>query len=216
MALMMLITAIGIWRLHTVAEATREMMEAPLATERMISDWSRYITSGVQRATAIAKSADLSLGAFFRESSVAASKTTTELQKHIEALLQTEEEKTLFNEIGEKRKVFLSSRDAIVKFKTEGNVEETKRIFEQTFAPASNNYLELTQKLLGLQRKKIDAIAMNINSVNDDSRNLLIALGAMALIFGAVCAWLLTIGITRPLRRAVQVARTVASGDLTR
>ena len=43
---------------------------------------------------------------------------------------------------------------------------------------------------------------------------LLLALGVAATAFGIIFAWLLTIGITRPLAEAVKVAQTVASGNL--
>jgi methyl-accepting chemotaxis protein len=36
-----------------------------------------------------------------------------------------------------------------------------------------------------------------------------------AIALGALCSWLLTAGITRPIRAAVVLAETVASGDLT-
>ncbi|MGZ8358194.1 MAG: methyl-accepting chemotaxis protein, partial [Telluria sp.] len=42
----------------------------------------------------------------------------------------------------------------------------------------------------------------------------LLALGAAALVLGSIMAWLLSRSITRPLARAVVVARTVAQGDL--
>ena len=37
-----------------------------------------------------------------------------------------------------------------------------------------------------------------------------------SVAFGVFCSWLLTTGITRPIREAVDIAETVASGDLTR
>ncbi|HEV7817316.1 MAG TPA: methyl-accepting chemotaxis protein, partial [Janthinobacterium sp.] len=213
--LMTLMTAIGIWRLQTVADSTKQMMLAPLATERMISDWSKNIVMGVQRATAIAKSSDLSLGAYFKDSTALASKASADLQKQIEPLMQMSEEKALFEEIGKTRNIWLAARAATIKAKTEGNVDEANHIFEQTFVPASNAFLDLTQKLLNFQRKKIDGIAADIAAISRASRNLLVTLGVLVLIFSAACAWWLTVGITRPLNRAVRIARTVASGDLT-
>ena len=44
---------------------------------------------------------------------------------------------------------------------------------------------------------------------------LVTSLIAMFVIFGAVCAWYLTRGITRPMNDAVVLARSVADGDLT-
>jgi methyl-accepting chemotaxis protein len=81
LAFAMLITGISVWRLQGVASATSEMMQVPLAKERMISDWSGKIDSGIRRTTAIARSSDPSLGAYFAEESKVSSAGSSELQK---------------------------------------------------------------------------------------------------------------------------------------
>jgi methyl-accepting chemotaxis protein len=216
LALMALMTSIGIWRLQAVAQATHDMTQQPLAKERLISDWYRNLHGGVRRTMAIAKSSDPSLGPFFAEDAKASIQGVATLQKQIEALISDDPaEQALFQEISEKRKVYASSRDQIVKLKAEGQLDEANRILEQTFVPASMVYLELVQKLLDMQRKTIDAQALDIGAVFEKSRDLLIGLGIFVLLLGAACAWWLTIGITRPLHRAVQITRTVAAGDLS-
>jgi methyl-accepting chemotaxis protein len=217
-ALMLLtsfMTGLGLWRLHTVAQATRSMTQQALVKERLISDWYRKTDTGVRRTAAIAKSSDPSLVAFFAEDAKASIKSVADLQKQIEPLLVTQPEKALFGEISEKRKLYASSRDAIGKLKAGGQLEEANRVLEQSFMPASKVYLELVERLLVMQRTSIDATADDIESVYETSRNLLIALGVFVLVAGAFWAWRLTLGITRPLNKAVQVARTVAGGDLT-
>jgi methyl-accepting chemotaxis protein len=213
--LTMLMTGIGIWRLQTVAQATHDLTQEPLAKERFISDWYRNVFTGVRRTSAIAKSSDPSLGPFFAEETAASTRGAAELQKKIEPLLSTAEEKTLWVEIQEKRRLYLSTRDATTKAKGEGNLAEADRLLQQTFLPAAKNYQEVIQKLLDMQRKNIDATSRDIDAISESSRNLLIALGALVLVFGTACAWLLTVGITGPLRKSVEIARTVASGDLT-
>ncbi|RJF96566.1 HAMP domain-containing protein [Noviherbaspirillum cavernae] len=215
LVLLALMTAIGIWRLHAVAEATRDMMENPVAKERIISDWYRNIHTGVRRTTAIVKSSDEELGAFFADEAAASGKASGELQKALEARLETPEEKTLFAKIAEKRKIYLSSSDTIFKMKADGGFDSANQIFERTFVPASKAYVELIQELLDMQRARIDATANEIDGIYKTSRNLLVALGVFALAFGTICAGLLAVGITRPLKRAVGITRTVASGDLT-
>jgi methyl-accepting chemotaxis protein len=215
LALMVFMTTIGIWRLEAVAQATHDMTQQPLAKERLISDWFRSIHSSVRRTAAIAKSADPSLVPFFADETKESIKVVADLQKAIEPLLTSPEEKALWAQLMDKRKVYVSSRDAITKAKADGQIEEANRILEQTFVPAAKVYLDLIQKLLDEQRASIDATARDINAVYEASRHLLVALGVVVLIFGAACAWWLSIGITRPLRKAVQVARTVTSGDLT-
>jgi methyl-accepting chemotaxis protein len=215
LALMALLTCIGLWRLQAVAQATHDMTQLPLTKERYISDWYRYIDSGVRRTTAISKSTDPTLGAFFAEDSKISTRAAAELQQKIEPLLETDEEKALWQELQKYRKIFISSRDASWKAKDAGQLDEANRILEQTYIPASKTYLGLVQKLLEMQRKSIDATARGIDTTYEESRNLLIALGAFVLALGALCAWWLTIGITRPLNKAVDLARTVTSGDLS-
>jgi methyl-accepting chemotaxis protein len=215
LALAVAITGIAIWRLQEVADATRAMMEVPLAKERMISDWSNNINSAVRRTTVIARSADPGLAAYFADEAKASSAASAELQKKVEALIVADDEKALFVRVGEQRKVYLSSRDQMTKLKSAGQLEEADAVFKDVFVPGSASYQALIGDLLKMQRQKIDAIAVQIEGVADASRKLLITLAVLVLAFGVASAWLLTTGITRPLREAVQAARRVASGDLT-
>ena len=83
------------------------------------------------------------------------------------------------------------------------------------YLPATDQYVALIQRLLDMQRSRIDATAQGINVTYGQSRLWLIVLGVLGLGAGALCAWWLTRGITRPLAQAVQVARAVAANDLT-
>ncbi|GGY10222.1 HAMP domain-containing protein [Massilia dura] len=214
-ALALVIAAIALWRLDDVAQATRNMMASPLAKERMISDWYTNIDSAVRRTTAIAKSADPSLAAYFADESKGSSSRSSELQKKIEALLVTDEEKALFAKIMDQRKVYLSSRDQVAKLKAAGQLEEGARIFESVFVPGAARYQELVKDLLALERARIDETGAEIDAINERSRALVGTLALLALVFGSASAWWLTVGITRPLRLAVATARRVAEGDLT-
>lgn len=85
LSLSLVIAVIGIWRLQSVAAETNAMMATPLAKERMISDWYLNTYAGIRRATAIAKSADTSLGPFFKPETETATRNSGELQKKIGA-----------------------------------------------------------------------------------------------------------------------------------
>ena len=211
----MLITGISVWRLHDVASATRVMMEQPLAKERYISDWYGRIDSAVRRTIAIARSSDTSLSGYFAEESKVSSASSAELQKKVEALIDKPEEKAMFAGLLEQRKVYIGSRDQVYKLKGESQVEAANEVFEKTFVPAAAKYQKMVSDLLAHQRATIDATAREIDAVASTSRNLLLVLAALMLAFGVLCAWLLTSGITGPLRAAVVAARRVASGDLT-
>jgi methyl-accepting chemotaxis protein len=209
------IVGLSMWRLHDIAAATRAMMEKPLAKERLVSDWYRTIHTSVRRTTAIAKSSDPSLAAFFAEDAAAASKLSTTQQKAIEALLSSDEEKAVFDKLSAVRKDYIKYRDAISKAKSEGQVEEAAKILAGPYDTAAKGYLSLLEQLLQVQRDGIDHITRDIQDIYEQSRNMVIAFGVLLLMLAGFFAWRLALSITRPLERAVGVAETVAAGDLT-
>ena len=218
LGLSMAITAIGMWRLHTLADATRLMMDKPIAKERYISDWYRSTHTGIRRATAVAKSSDPSLGAFFKPETDEATRNAGEIQKKVQALLVTEEEKRLFEEIvGTLRKRYLSTRDVIYKEKAKDSpdLELIKNTLEKEYLPAAKVYQEALEALLNLQRKRLDELAQSNERIANESVAMLGVLELLVLAFGIACAWFLTVGITRPLNAAVKMSRQVAQGDLS-
>jgi methyl-accepting chemotaxis protein len=215
LALMTLVTIFGLTHMHTVAEATREMMQQPLAKERMISDWYRLIHTSVRRTSAIAKSSDTSLGPFFAEETKSSVAEIEELQKKIVPLLETAEEKKLFEAMQATRKTYLAERDSVIALKKEGKVDEAEGVLNQRFIPVARAYQESLRGLLDMQRKTIDANAVAIESSYQASRRFMIIFGLGVLVLGAACAWRLTRGITVPLGQAVDIAVAVANNDLT-
>jgi methyl-accepting chemotaxis protein len=215
LSISILITALGVWKLDAMADATREMMQNPTTKERLISDLARNIAVAAVRTTAIAKSADPSLAPFFSKEAAEMAKTSAELLKKIEPLLSSPEEKELFLKLMENRKAYTASRDAVGKLKAEGQAEQASSLLEKTFVPAAANYQMLAGEFLDMQRKGLDATANGIDEAAKANRKLLITLAILVLAFGIACAWWLTRGITKPLQSAVALARRVADGDLT-
>jgi methyl-accepting chemotaxis protein len=216
LAMTVLIALAGIWRLTEVAESTRTMMAAPLTKERLITDWYSLNFASIRRTAAIVKSTDPALGPYFKEDSAASVKKAAELLKGIEPLISGEAEKALFAKILDQRKLYSASRDGAVKAKAAGNEEEAAKLLEQGFTPAAKLYQELLQELVVMQRTSIDATAKAIDANATRSTMIITALTAGAVLLGAILSWLLTTGITRPIRAAVDLAETVAGGDLTR
>jgi len=212
--LTILMTVLGISRMQTVADATSDMMQQPLAKERMISDWYRLIHTSVRRTSAISKSSDPSLGVYFADDTANSSKEVSALQKQVEALMANEDEKKLFVEVGEARKRYVAARDSIVALKKEDKFEEAEQVLQGAFKAGAADYLGGLSKLVEFQRTAIDAEAKQIEAAAERNRNFQIGMGALVVLAGALCAWRLTRGITVPLQRAVDVAVAVAGNDL--
>jgi methyl-accepting chemotaxis protein len=216
LAMTVLVAVVGVWRLNDVAAATRAMMAEPLTKERLITDWYSLNFASIRRTAAIVKSADPALGPYFKEDSAASVKKAAELLKQIEPLVSAGQEKELFDKILKQRKAYSASRDGAVKAKSEGNAEEAARILDQEFTPSSKLYQELLHELVIMQRTSIDATAKAIDASASHSTGLIATITGLAVLLGVALSWLLTTGITRPIREAVDLAETVASGDLTR
>jgi len=212
--LTILMTIVGISHMHTIAAETRDMMQQPLAKERLVSDWYRLIHTSVRRTSAIAKSSDSSLGAYFAEDVASSGKEINTLQKQIEELVDSDDEKKIFAELGDARKRYIAARDKIIALKKEDKLEEAGQVLQGAFKSGAADYVGGLGKLLDLQRKSIDQKAQQIEKVYDRSRGFQIGLGVLVILLGASCAWYLTRGITIPLQRAVDVASAVAANDL--
>ncbi|MFA9216193.1 MAG: methyl-accepting chemotaxis protein [Sphingomonadaceae bacterium] len=213
LAILILNTALGIYRLQGVAEATRSMMQVPLAKERLIGDWYRIVFAGIRRTTAVAKSADPALATFFADEAKKSTATAQGLIKQIEALA-TPEDQALLAQLVATRQRYVAARDGVMKAKAAGDAAESTRLLEQAYLPAAVVYEQMLQKMLDHQRSAIDAAASAIDRVASDSRTLLVALALLVTVFGVAFAWWLTSGITRPIHAAVALASCVAAGDL--
>ncbi|MEN3278795.1 MAG: methyl-accepting chemotaxis protein, partial [Massilia sp.] len=216
LATTVLIAAVGISRVNSGADSTAQVLAEPLAKERMITEWYMQIFAAVRRTAAIAKSSDDSLGAYFKEDAAQTGKRSSELMKQIEALITPGEEKALFDRITEQRKAYSSARDDAVKAKADGDADLAARILDERFTPAARAYQESVQQLVAMQHASIAATARAIDEQAGDSDILIGALALFSVVLGALFSWLLTRGIVRPIREAVALAETVASGDLTR
>jgi len=215
LALTVVIAGTGIWRLQQIAHDTQVVMNQSLAKERLINEWYTRIFGAVRRTAAIVKSSDASLGAFFKEDAALTTRESDELLKKIEPLIVPGEEKKLYDNIIVQRGAYFKQRDAAVKAKASGDVEEAAKVLDQQFLPTSKAYQQAIHELVAMQQKSIGAAAASIEANSNDSTRLISILALGAVLLGAVFCWRLTSGIVRPIRAAVGVAETVASGDLS-
>jgi methyl-accepting chemotaxis protein len=215
LALTVAIVVISLWRLDTATSQTKTMMEVPLAKERMISDWYMLVYAGVRRTSAVAKSSDSSLAAFFAEETAESTKAAVELQKKIEPMLTGDHERALYAAIMLERQGFSAARDSIFALKKGGNPEEIDKLLTDKFMPSSKAYLLKLQDLLAEERKTIDELARGVAEAGRTSFTLIVLLGVLCAAVGVFAAWAITRSITRPIEEALAVAERVANGDLS-
>ncbi|MFZ6769370.1 methyl-accepting chemotaxis protein [Undibacterium sp. Di26W] len=207
-------SCIGLWRLNEVASNTRAMMQEPLKEERMTAEWYRITVAGLKRTLAIVKSSDDSLTDFFASDAKSSTARNNEIQKYMEEHISSPEEKKLLDNIISVRKQYIAVRDAIYKAKKDGQADEVAKLFEK-FQPLSDAYQKSELDYLDFQQQKVDSLSHDVDKIAENSRILISIMIVTFVLFGSLCAWYLTRGITRPMNSAVTLARSVADGDLT-
>jgi len=121
----------------------------------------------------------------------------------------------LYLEAREMNGRFVKMQDELLRLVNAGAEAEARAYLNSTLRPMLVGY----KKSLIAQNKLQKDVALQAGAAAAttyrDALTLLLALGAAALALAAAVAYLITVSITRPVAQALQVADTVASGDLT-
>ena len=215
LALSIAVIGLSIAQLNQLADDTQAMMQKPILTERLVSDWARNLSAGITRTVAVARSSDPDLADFFDAAAKDSSRRSTLLQKQVQELMLSEQEKKLFDEIGVQRGHYLKGRDTIFALKREGRTDEANALLQQQFLPQSEAYADRLDALLAHQREQVNQLAQAIEHSRSSSSVLLVVLGVLSVGLSVLISWLLSSSITRPLAQASKIAERVAAGDLT-
>lgn len=193
--LSMLVVVRDTWKNIQNEKNANAALSIPLATERLVSDWSSNITSTIMRTMIRAHSTDAKLIAFF--SANASAKRNDELIKLVEEKLDTNQEKILFAKIVEIRNAYHAVRDSVLHLKSNGKTQEAVTVLEHQYLPLSQRYHEAVYDLLQLQRAQVNAESFEIAHAKAFGPQELIAMTVLAFLAGAVFCWWLKGVITR-------------------
>jgi len=133
----------------------------------------------------------------------------------LDILTYTPEGKALLVKIKESRAAYVSSFSKVAKLLAQEKRDEAASMMSGETLPALDVVEQHITAMVNLQKKLVDADGTETRQNIESARNLLIGLGLAAVLIGIGLAYVITRSITRPLREAVRVAQTVASGDLT-
>ena len=92
---------------------------------------------------------------------------------------------------------------------------DANRMLSEETLPAQKSWIEAVRQLSDYEEQQAADIAAAVRKNYDGMQMVLVSATALAVLFGIVAAWLLTLSITRPIAQAVSVAETLASGDLS-
>jgi methyl-accepting chemotaxis protein len=205
----------SIVRGNALTKKLDDMTAAQASKVVKITRWAGLTETNVTRVTDGVLSADPAVEELYKDKVPATIAQISEIQKSIDAMELNSKEKEIVAQIAEARKLVLASlakaREAKKAGDQPGAVQEVKSVF----LPASDKYLQLLQQLTDQQDKSFAEMQASFEGQRSDTAmfaKIMVAL-LMLILFGGTVA--LIRQIRQPLRDAITVAETIASGDLS-
>ncbi|MEO7493342.1 MAG: methyl-accepting chemotaxis protein [Massilia sp.] len=110
---------------------------------------------------------------------------------------------------------YIRNQDELLKLIAADKAEESRAFLSTHMRPVLASYKKLIAQQNAFQRATTKAAATEAAETYVMTRNVMAGLSIVVLGLAAMLGYLITVSITRPVARALQVANTVAAGDLT-
>ena len=110
---------------------------------------------------------------------------------------------------------YVQGQEELIKRIDAGDDAGARAYLKEVLRPSLRDLKAAVNEELALQQGLASARAADAHATESSTRIMMIALALASLALAALVAWWNTRSITRPLARALEVANTVAAGDLT-
>ncbi|MDP1685022.1 methyl-accepting chemotaxis protein [Hydrogenophaga sp.] len=208
-----LMAGIGIWRLQELSDTTHQLATVDNEKLQLAARWRQTIDVNWVRTRAAILDSDTSRIPAWQAEMDKTSEVTQATRKRIVELVQSEEGKQLIADIDTAREAYRTPRGKLMKARVGG--EDVSAALDRDLKPLADAYIGAILKLEQRQQAIYDNTLKAAEDKSASGRTILIAGGALALLLGAMAAFILSRSITVPLRKAADSARLIAAGDLT-
>jgi methyl-accepting chemotaxis protein len=212
----LLAITLGVATAKGTALTTRQDAAAELQARRvsLVNRWVRLTEVNVTRVTASLVSADPAVDELYKEIVPAAIAQISEVQKSLEQVEMDADSKAQFALIAENRKVVLASLAKARELKKAGDLAAAVAEVKSAFLPASDIYVKNLQRFIDMQGKGAEALQAEFMQQRTDNSRFAQGMVIMLIILLVAGTVVLVRQIRQPLRDAIRVAQTIASGDL--
>jgi methyl-accepting chemotaxis protein len=206
--------AVGVHRLNEIAKTTRQLATIDSERLQLAVGWRTIIDLNWVRTQGAMYDANPTHIDWWQAEMDKTSDAFNPSRKRLLELVQSEEGKAILKEIDVARQAYRGPRENLVKRRKAG--EDVAESLEKELRPLADNFSNLVLKLEQRQRKLYEESLTNAEAAAAQAKMFMISGGAIAVALSIVFAVLLTRSIVVPLEEAVEGARVIASGDLSR
>ena len=176
-----------------------------------VKDNVRTIASSIRT---MALTSDASLREAEVESIAAARARNGKLMRLLEEEIKAESGKALLKASADMRAAYNEAADKVIALIGAGTIEEATTVLLGEMRPAQLAYLKTLDDLANFQKELMKNASEDVDAYTSAAGTTMIVEASVMGLLGALLAWLITRSITTPLRQAVDLAETVARGDL--
>ncbi len=196
------------------AEAQRTQHEQQRKFELALR-WRGQTETNAVRTVAGIVSSDPVVSDTFKPEIASTTAAISEMQKELEALAASDEEKAAMARIGQTRKAYIDVRNEVSKLKSEGQAEAALGALKQRMLPAVATYLAAQQDFVKLQEQRSDALRVQAGAERMRTVWVVsIVMGSIVLVLAAA-TWVQVRSISGPLKAVVAEADRIGKGDLS-
>jgi len=149
-----------------------------------------------------------------KEDIVEARRRYDELEKKLELLLITEKGKKIFSEITASRDATRQQFSKIIELAQSGKNEEAVKLLQNEARTLQEKWFAAIQSMIDRQEELTQQLVVDTESSYKSGFIIMAILSVSAILLGVIIAVFVTRSIVRPLSYGVQIANSLASGDL--
>ena len=209
------ITALGVWRLAGLYNATDA-----IANDRYPRVANAYaIQDGLTRTSVILHQLlivdDAERARQLRADIEVIKADVTARFEQLNQQMQTDRARQRYADMLQARMAYRADQATFLKLLEDGKKDEAQRLLGARLAKDQQIYFEKVKGIIDLGEAFMQDATRAASEQYRSGAQYMLALAAAAIVLACALAYWVTRSITRPLQTAVNIARTVASGDLT-
>ena len=197
--------------LSGIGSSTTQMVEKDWAKAEAASNMNGAMRANARRTMELFFAQDVAQTSAINKHIETNKQSINDAVRVLEALMYTDEGKSLLADFKEKHGRYVQSFGNVSKLLAEENKAEANRVLIEEALPALDSVQATIDGIFELQRKMVQASDADADQRIVSTRTLVIALGLLAVLMSSAFAW----WVTRSIHEAVKVAQTVAAGDLS-
>ncbi|HNZ90293.1 MAG TPA: methyl-accepting chemotaxis protein [Acidovorax sp.] len=199
-------------KMQTQADAVAQEMQVRVTSAIR---WAGLTETNAARTQALIVSSDPAVEREFKDVIAATSAQISEVQKSMEGMALSEQDKALMSKIAQARKTMTDLRAQARQLKADGHAEQAVALVTQTYNPAVAAYLQTLRDFVQMQQQtaRTSMEQMTASRMATLKIAAVAAAGLLLAIIGG--AYLLIRSIQQPLAQANGLASRIAGGDLS-